>query len=717
MLAEHARRRRQQGTQGLDLTEKHTVSIAVLSGTQDDVQLVNGSLRDAGHTAHCHWIETPGRFDDILGKERIELIIINLNNYPDPIRQVVKQKDRFIPEVPIIALSESVDEESILKAMKDGAADLVSRDQKARILAVVNRELRAFRVERALNSTLNSATEYRKQLHDYMQNSSTAIAYIQEGIVTEVNNAWLRIFQAKTQDEIVGLPLMDNFLEESHAAVKGALIATTQSKWKKGDKLHAKTRAKDGSAAALDLEFRIVEFDDGPYVQIRIESLPTAAEEPTKLVHEALKRDPTTLFFHRAQFLERVTKRLSRKPKSGLQALVYIKPDDFSEVRSAVGILETEEILAQFSEEVRKRMHPRDVAGRFEGTVIMALLERGNERDAEVWGKQLVEHVQKHEFNIGDQKVRLTCTVGVVGVSSMFSSLEEMVSAVADAHDQGRSVGGNSVFLRESTDIDTRLRKYDEIWVKRIKAAMLEKLFRLAQLPIAGLRSESTKMFDMLIRMLDEQGNSILPSEFLPAAERNNLMKTIDRWIISAAIEHCKDTNAKTVFVRISRHSMQDNSLVEWIRSELQDHAVDPACFCIQIPEQDAAKYIKESKEKADELRKAGIGFALEHYGVDKNRFQILDILKPNYIKIDGELMHSLLTDTAMQEAVRQLASAAQQRNIETIAERVENANAMAVLFQLGVHYMQGHYVHEPEVVLQEVVRAAPTTLEAIGSQ
>ena len=699
------------------MTDKHKISIAVLSTNQDNVQLVDSSLRDAGHAAHCHWIETPGRFDSILGQESIELIILNLKEYPDSVRQVVRQKDVFIPEVPVIAISDPVDEEIILKAMNDGAVDLVSVSQRARLQAVVGRELRAFRVERALNSTLNSATEYRRQLHEYMQNSSTAIAYTQEGIITKVNNAWLALFKSKTEEEVLGLPLMDNFLDESHAAVKGALIATAQGKWQKDEELHAKSRVGEGDAASLKLEFQLVEFDDGPYVQILIAPPERVSEEPTKLVHEALKRDPTTLFFHRAQFLDRITKRLKRSPKSGLHALVYIKPDDFSEVRSAVGILETEEVLAQFSEEIRKRMHPRDVAGRFEGTVIMGLLERGNERDAEVWGQQLVEHIQKHEFVIGEQTVQMTCTVGVVGVSGVYSSLEEIIAAAAEAYEHGKNTGGNAVCLRESTDVDTRLRRYDEIWVKRIKAALSENRFRLAQLPIAGLRSDSTKMYDMLVRMIDEQGNAILPSEFLPAAERNNLMKTLDRWIIGASIEFCNEHDAESVFIRISRPSMQDNTLVDWMQSELSAQGVDPAKLCVQIPEQEAAKYIKESKEQAQQLRKAGIGFALEHYGVDKNRFQILDILKPNYIKIDGELMHSLMTDTELQESVRQLAAAAQQRNVETIAERVENANAMAVLFQLGVHFMQGHYVHEPEVVLQEAVSVVQTTLEAIGSK
>lgn len=700
-----------------DLTKKHSISIAVLSSNQDDVELVNSSLRDVGHAAHCHWIQTPGRFADALLKESIELIILNTDSYADTVRQVVKQKDSFIPEVPVIAVRESADEEVILRAMKDGACDLVSLQRKARLQAVVSRELRAFRVERALNSTLNSATEYRRQLHDYMQNSSTAIAYVQEGIVTDVNNAWLNMFEAKNKDEIVGLPLMDHFLAESHAAVKGAIVATAKGKWQKNEKLQARSRHAGNKGPALELGFQLMEFEDGPHVQIRIEPPAIAPEEPTKLVHEALKRDPTTLFFHRAQFLERMTKRLKNKPNSGMHALAYIKPDDFSDVKKTVGILDTEEVLAQFAEEVRKRMHPRDVAGRFEGTVILTLLERGNERDAEVWGQQLVDHMRKHTFEVGGQRLKLTCTVGVVGVSGVYSSLEEVISAVAAAHKQGKAAGGNSVFLSESTDIDTRLRKYDEIWVKRIKAAMLENRFRLAQLPIAGLRSDSTRMFDMLVRMIDEQGNAILPSEFLPAAERNNLMKTIDRWIISSSMDYCRESAADKVFIRLSRHSMQDGTLADWITGEFEKHDFDPSNLVIQIPEQEAAKYIKETKVKADEFRMLGVGFALEHYGVDKNRFQILDILKPTYIKINGELMHSLMTDTDLQESVRQLAQAAEQRKIETIAERVENANAMAVLFQLGVHYMQGHYVHEPEVILQEPANVRQTTLEAIGSK
>ena len=204
-----------------------------------------------------------------------------------------------------------------------------------------------------------------------------------------------------------------------------------------------------------------------------------------------------------------------------------------------MGILNSEEILTQLAEETRKRMHPRDVAGRFEGTALMVLLERGSARDAQVWGQQLCEHIEQHLFEIEDKSTHMTCTVGVCAVSEVFSSLEEFVAATVAAYEIGKQAGGNASVLDESADEDTKQREFDAIWVKHLKAALMEDRFRLAQLPIAGLRSDSVKMYDLLVRMIDEQGNAVLPSEFMPAAQRNNMMKNIDRWMLQAAVKFC----------------------------------------------------------------------------------------------------------------------------------------------------------------------------------
>jgi EAL domain-containing protein (putative c-di-GMP-specific phosphodiesterase class I) len=168
--------------------------------------------------------------------------------------------------------------------------------------------------------------------------------------------------------------------------------------------------------------------------------------------------------------------------------------------------------------------------------------------------------------------------------------------------------------------------------------------------------------------------------------------------------------------VRLSTQSILDPTTVDWMDAEFEQKEFDCSRLVMQVPERDAAKHIKHVRAIVKQLRKMGIGFALEHYGVDREKFQILDILKPDYIKIDGELMHALMTDTDTQHSVETIVRAAQERNIKTIAERVENANAMAVLFQLGLDYMQGHYVHEPEVILQDSPSGKPTSLEDLAA-
>lgn len=690
---------------------RHSISIAVLTENQDDVALINSSLRDGGHAAHCHWTNNPKHLRETLAAEDVELLILNCDNYPDTVRQVIKQKDRFNPEVPVIAIQEKADEFSIQKAMKNGACDLVSIGNKDRLQSVVSRELRALRVERALNSTIHSATEYKKQLKDYMQTSADAIALVEEGIITDVNESWLKLFRAASNDEAVGLPLMDNFDSDSQAAIKGALVAAIAGKWASDEKLIAKSPVTSDDVNEVHLEFRKFAFENGPCVQVKVSAPDKDSMEPTKLVHDALKRDPTTLFFHRAQFIERLQKRLARKPSSGTHVLAYVKVDKFGEVLDKVGILNSDEILGQFAEALRKRLHPRDVAGRFEGTSIMVLLERGSPRDAEAWGNQLCESIRKSTFEVADNSTQLTCTVGVCAANEVYSNLEEFVAATVDAYEVGKEAGGNTAMLNESADEDSKQKEFDAIWVKHLKSALMDNRFRLAQLPIAGLRSDGIEMYDLLVRMLDEQGNSVLPSEFLPAAERSNMMKSIDRFMIRSAIDFCMESEVDRVFVRLSKQSVLDSTTLPWMDQEFDKHEFDCTRLVMQIPERDAAKHIKQTRAIVKKLRKIGVGFALEHYGIDREKFQILDILKPDYIKVDGELMHSLTTDKEVQKSVEKIVRAANERKIKSIAERVENANAMAVLFQLGLDYMQGHYVNEPEVVLQDTQKRRQTSL------
>ena len=129
---------------------------------------------------------------------------------------------------------------------------------------------------------------------------------------------------------------------------------------------------------------------------------------------------------------------------------------------------------------------------------------------------------------------------------------------------------------------------------------------------------------------------------------------------------------------------------------------IEPSHVVIQVSEELATQHLKETKTLQQLLAHLGFEFAVENYGSGRDPAQLISHVPVNYVKIDGSLMQMLATKPPLQEKVRGFIQAATRHSIATMAERVQDANTIAVLFQLGIAYMQGHYVHEPEVVLAE---------------
>jgi EAL domain-containing protein (putative c-di-GMP-specific phosphodiesterase class I) len=202
--------------------------------------------------------------------------------------------------------------------------------------------------------------------------------------------------------------------------------------------------------------------------------------------------------------------------------------------------------------------------------------------------------------------------------------------------------------------------------------------------------------------MVDEQGDEVGAADFMATAKRSKLLRPIDRWIVDASVNFCAGQASDVVFVKLSHESILDRTLPGWISELAAKKSVKPTNLCFQISEDDASQYQKQTKALADDLRKRGFKFAVEQFGIGRDPLRVLTNTPMDYVKFDGSLMQSIADDFKIQEKLRAFVSSATRHEIETIAARVENANTMAVLFQLGVGYMQGHYLHEPDVVLEE---------------
>ncbi len=143
------------------------------------------------------------------------------------------------------------------------------------------------------------------------------------------------------------------------------------------------------------------------------------------------------------------------------------------------------------------------------------------------------------------------------------------------------------------------MKAYDQVWVKHIKAALMENRFRLVQQPIASLQGGDHTMFDVLLRMIDTQGKEVLPAEFMPAAERNDLLKNIDRWVVGASLSFAAQRKPGCLFVRLSKETVKDGSFLGWLDNQVRASRAEPQRLCFQATEEVVASYSTGCKKLA----------------------------------------------------------------------------------------------------------------------
>jgi EAL domain-containing protein (putative c-di-GMP-specific phosphodiesterase class I)/GGDEF domain-containing protein len=683
------------------LAETGAIPVVVLSRQQDPVEVINSTLRNAGHPVHCAWVRDLSSLGDALAQNGPQLIFV-CSSDPDETLAALEARQRFATQVPTLLVRDTLTEDDLAEALKLGAQDVVTLHSRPRLQAVAGRELHAARLDRALAGTLASARQYRDQMKAFMTGSTDAIAHVEEGIVVDVNPAWVELFGHEEPAAFLGQPLMDFFQQRSHAALKGALVATAQGRWS-NHSLQAVALMPAGTELPVQIEFERFEFEGEPAVRMRVPTQTRDLETLTRQLDEALQFDTTTGLMKRAAFVEQATTHAAQALKAGLRALVYLEPDRLAAVENELGPLAAEDLIEGIGQQLRAQLQPGDMAARVTARGFALLVERGNTRDLDAWVARVLQRVSEHVFSSGDRALSFTCSAGATLLNAHGEAITAALESSVKAARNAAAAGGNRLRRPEPSAEKPEIEAADQAWATRIKSALMANRFRLVHQPIASLVGEGEPMFDLVVRMLDERNEEVLPSEFLAAAQRTDLMKNIDRWVVGAAMSFCAERDNARVFVRLSTDSMRDQTLGTWLQQQIKSSGVDPRRVVFELHEETAAAHLEEIRALQALIRPLGFQFALENFGSGRDPDRLLGHLAASYVKIDGALMQGLATDRPLQEQVKTLVQLARARDIKTIAERVEDANTMAVLWQLGVEFVQGYFVGSAEeVVLHE---------------
>jgi len=680
------------------LADTRPIPLVVLSRQQDSVEIINSTLRNAGHPVHCAWVRELSGLGETLAQSAPQLLFVCLADAAET-AAALEVRSRFASQVPTILVREALTEDELARGLELGAQDVVTLQARTRLQAVATRELRSSSLDSALSGTLAAARQYRDQMKAFMTGLADAIAHVQEGIVVDVNPAWAELFGHADANALLGQPLMDLFDARSHAALKGALVATTQGRWA-GNSISVFSLLPGGGLMPLELEFERLDYEGEPAVRLKVATHKRDPEALTRQLGEAVRHEAATGLLKRAAFLERARARAATALKGGLRAIAYLEPDNLAAVDAEHGPLAVEELLEGVAGIVHGVLQSGDLGGRVSAHGIAVLFERGNSRDLDAWLAMVLQRIAAGELQAGGKRVPLTCSAGAVVCLSNGEPLMRPLEAAIETQRAASRAGGNRVLRREPAEpAKAEPAQVDRTWAAHIKSALMANRFRLVQQPIASLVGADRAMFDLVVRMLDERGQEVLPSEFLAAAERTDLMKNIDRWVVGAAMSFCAARNPHKVFVRLSRDSMKDQTLGGWLQQQLKASGIEPGRVVVELSEDLASQHPKDARTLQGLLKALGMELAIENFGAGASPEQLLSRLPVNYVKIDGSLMQGLANDQPLQERVRTLVKLAQERGITTIAERVEDANTMAVLWQLGIEFIQGYFVSNPEQV------------------
>lgn len=674
------------------------VPILVHSARQDSAHALSQMLRNRGVPAQCSWIQAATDLGHAL-QQLGPGLLVSIDPQLEQLAAIDKIREQMAPSVPLLVLRGHGDEALMAADMVRGARDSATLAQPERVAAIVRRELRAVRTEQTLRSALHRTQGYRQQLQNVLQRSSDAIAQVQEGIIVDANASWLELLGHRDGAAVVGQPVMDLFDADSQVPLRGALAACARGRW---SDLTLKARARTAAGPLLELPLQLTrgEFDGEDCVQLVVPADRRDERQVAQDLAATLHQDPATGLWTRRHLLELMTAELARPVPGGARFMVCIRPDHLLEIEGEVGVLHTDEFLAQFALLVRSQAAPKDLLGHCGGPSLLLLGLRGNARDLEAWCENLRDRIAQHAFIVGKRTVRTTCSVGICQVPIQQPDIGDVVQQALTAARHARDRGGNRVVFEQNADQDARVKAYDEVWARHIRAALAENRFRLVEQPILCLNGEGQKVFDVTVRMLDLHGKDVLPSEFLPAAARQGLLSAIDRWIVRAALQAIASRAPDLLFVRLSVDSLRDDGFADWLAAQIAATRADAARLCLQFTEADASVHQHRLAALLEQLHQLGVRTAIEHFGTGRESLGLLGSLRLDFIKIDGSMMQGLAGNPQQQARIGHIAEAAQRLKIQTVAERIEDANTMAIVWQLGVQYIQGYLVHAPEEIV-----------------
>ena len=416
--------------------------------------------------------------------------------------------------------------------------------------------------------------------------------------------------------------------------------------------------------------------------------------------------DTLTGLINRREFENRLITSLeaTRDNVEETHALLYLDLDQFKVVNDTFGHTAGDALLRKLSEQIQSNIRTSDILARLGGDEFAILLERCSEERAIEVAESIRGTIEGFRFEWQESFTSLRCSIGIVMINNENADVASVMSSADVACYSAKDMGRNQVHLYR--DSDASLRHEEMKWVSRITSAVEEDRLELFFQPIIAIGDSSERQghYELLLRMRDEKGELVGPDQFIPAAERYNLMSVLDRWVIHEALSELADRSEQgearyTLAINLSGTSLSEDRFLGFVIDELKKQNLPDGAICFEITETAAISNLSRVVHFMQALKKLGCKFSLDDFGSGLSSFTYLKNLPVDFLKIDGQFIRNVAEDTVDESMVKAISQVGHAMGIETIAERVETKQVLEKLGVLGIEFAQGYYIARPASV------------------
>jgi len=680
----------------MQIGRETTVRLLVVDDSVEDAEAIVSGLRNGGLAVRPSRPENAEQLAAMIGSQPLDLVLAARSASQVSAAQTMAVIDASGKDLPLILVLDKVDEQIVLEAIAMGARKIALRGQIDQIRHVVRSEFIDLEARRGLRRLEAQVRETERRCDALISSSREPIAYVHEGMHIRANDAYLEMFGFASFEDIEGMSLLDLVAPPHVDNFKQLLKALSR-----GDapppRYELEARGIDGNIFPALMEFTAATYEDEACLQIvfrRQESDPALARE----VEELRRRDQVTGLLNRQTFLHALETAVAEAAQNGANhGLLLIEPDHHQQLLQEIGLDAGDALAAALSQRLQPLLGENDEAARF-GEHSFAVLARGADHARTV---QLAEGIRAGladaVIEAGTRSLSMTVSIGGVQISERIASLPQVLARASQGLQSSIGVGGNRVEIFDPGALDRAEEERIDAWVTRIREALDSDGFLLHYQPVISLQGVPGAIYEAYLRLDGGEGELVFPQAFLPIAEEHGLIGEIDRWVVTQAIrvigQRAQAGKPVQLLVKITQASLEGDSMLKLIASQLAANRASGQSLILQLPESKVFTHLKAAQQFLEGAMRLGCRVGLEQFGSGLNSMQLLSHFNPTFIKIDRAFMLDLAKSPEQQARIREIAAAARERNILTIAEFVQDAASMTFLFSGGVDYVQGHFL------------------------